>query len=104
QQRLDALQYAGARQFEPQRQPTGRAAADLVEIPCAARAQREAAAELVLAQAALDDHDAVAAQQRGVFHPRLGEERALDAAASVLELHEGLALSTLAHAHHLAGD
>src|SRR5690606_30904998 len=77
---------------------------DVVEVPGAARAQREAAAELVFAQAALHDHDAVAGQQRRVLHPRLREEGALDPAAAGLQHHEGLALAALADAGDLAGD
>src|SRR5690606_4841901 len=42
--------------------------------------------------------------QRGELEPGLGEERALDAAAPVLELHESLRFAALAHAHDLAGD
>src|SRR3546814_1441803 len=59
--------------------------ADLVEIPATPRAQREAAAELVLAQSALDDQDAVAREQLRELEVGFGEERALDAAAAVLD-------------------
>ena len=49
--------------------------ADLAVIPAAARAQREAAAELVLAQAAFDDQDAVAGEQVRVLDEGLVEAR-----------------------------
>src|SRR5690606_42095145 len=56
----------------------------------APRAQRKAAAELVLAQAALDHQDAVAGEQVRVVLQGLGEEGAFDPAAAVVELDEGL--------------
>src|SRR5690606_11941599 len=93
----------GLRQVQAQRKAARRLAADLVEIPGAARAQREAAAELVLAQPAFNDHDAVAGQKRRMLHPGFGEERAFDAAAAVFQHDEGLALAALAHRTHLAG-
>src|SRR3546814_18142000 len=55
-------------------------------------------------QPALVDQDAVAREQLRRFEIRFGEERALDAAAPVLQRHEGLRFAALAHAAHLAGD
>src|SRR3546814_10770279 len=46
----------------------------------------------------------VAREQLRVLEIRLGEERALDAAAAVLQRHERLRLAALADAAHLAGD
>src|SRR5690606_36646630 len=69
----------------------------------APRALREAAAELVLAQSALDDEDAVAGEQGGVAEVFLGEEGAFQAAAPVLDLDDGLRIAALAHRQHLAG-
>src|SRR5690606_39362481 len=79
-------------------------AAHHVDDPGAPRAQGEPTAELVLAQSALDDHDAVSGQQRRVLEPCLGEEGAFDAATPVLEHDEGLALAALAHRADLSGD
>src|SRR5690606_36800902 len=91
-------------QVDPYRQPLGMLLATLGVVPAAACAQREAAAELDLAEAPLDRQDAVAGQQRGVLLPGLGEERALDPAATVVEPHEGLRFAALAHRNHLPGD
>ncbi|KAG0740270.1 hypothetical protein G6F24_017069 [Rhizopus arrhizus] len=56
-------------QVQAQRQPRGVVGADFVEIPDLADAQREAAVELVLAQAALDHQDA-RCPRRGRDRPR----------------------------------
>src|SRR5690606_27759468 len=104
EQRLDAVEHAGHAQVQAQVEALRTLRADLVEVPAAPRTQREATVELVLAQAAFDHQDAVADQQLGVLEAGLGEERAFDAPASVLQVHEGLRVATLAHAHNLTGD
>src|SRR3546814_2068431 len=75
EQRLDAVEHAGHAQVQAQVQAFRALRADLVEIPASPRAQREAAAEFILAQPALDDQDAVAREQLRVFEIRFGEER-----------------------------
>src|SRR5690606_37044107 len=59
EQCFDAVEDAGPGQVQAQRETLRRLAAHLVEVPGASRAQGETTAELVLAQTALDDHDAV---------------------------------------------
>src|SRR3546814_5304337 len=95
---------AGHAQVQAQVEALRALRADLVEIPATPRAQREAAAELVLAQSALDDQDAVAREQLRELEVGFGEERALAAAAAVFQRHARLRLAALADAAHLAGD
>src|SRR5688572_24880056 len=78
--------------------------ADLLVVPAARGAQREAAAEAVLAQSALDYQQAVAHQHRRELTVGFCEERALQATAPVFDLHEHLAVALLAQADDLPGD
>src|SRR3546814_15069353 len=94
---------AGHAQVQAQVEALRALRADLVEIPATPRAQREAAAELVLAQSALDAQDAVAREQLRELEVGFGEERALDAAAAVFQRNEHLRPAELADAAHLHG-
>src|SRR3546814_12245661 len=94
---------AGHAQVQAQVEALRALRADLVEIPATPRAQREAAAELVLAQSALDDQDAVAREQLRELEVGFGEERATDAAEAVFQRHQTLRLAAPRAAASLAG-
>ena len=80
------------------------ARAHLRVVPAALHLEREATAERVLAQAALDHQQAIARDQRGELGVGLAEKRALEPPAAVLDLHEHLCIAFLAHRDHLAAD
>src|SRR3546814_17444486 len=97
EQRLDAVEHAGHAQVPAQVQAFRALRADLVEIPASPRAQREAAAEFILAQPALDDQAEVAREPLRVFDIRFGDDRALAATDPVLNRHAALPLASPPH-------
>src|SRR6185312_13780557 len=70
----------------------------------AACADAQRAGEIVPSQAAFDDEDRIAREQRREFDKSFAEQAHLDAAAPILDLHERLVVAALAQVHELTGD
>ena len=71
---LQAIPGALRAQVDRERQPARVRGAERAEVPALARAQHEAAAELVLGQVAFHQQDAVAREQVRAFGEGLAEE------------------------------
>src|SRR6185312_1486398 len=80
------------------------ALAGLVESEHAACTDAQRAGEVVPSQAAFDDEDRIAREQRRELDKSFAEQAHLDAAAPALDLHERLVVAALAQVHELTRD